>query len=106
MIAILRLLSLTCHGCTPEHIALHTNIPEPMSIIEKLCSKGYVQNIIPEHGSLVPGPRFRITSKGLKRLEEGNMQTVRIPLALLLSTFQANESKSFDNQPSQLEVEQ
>ena len=105
MNAILRLLSINPSGCTSEYIVLHTNIPEPMPILEILCAKGFVRNIMPEHGSLIPGPRFRITPKGLNKLEEANMQTVHIPLALLISTFQIEESESPEDQVSQLEGE-
>ena len=42
----------------------------------------------------------------MKRLEEGDMQTVRIPLTLLISTFQTEKSELSGDQASQLEVEQ
>ena len=105
LIDILRLLSISPNGCTHEHIVLHTNIPEPMPFLDKLCTKGYVCNTTSENGSLIPGHRFKITSKGMKRIEKSNMQTIRIPLALLVTTFQAENSGLSRDQVSQLEVE-
>jgi hypothetical protein len=98
MFILLRLLSLSPTGYTTEQIIQRTNITEPSLLLEDLIQNGYVRNIETDNGSICSGPRFKLTTKGLRKLKKLEQQVTRIPISRLIKTFQENQvGSSFEN---------
>jgi hypothetical protein len=83
IVNILQLLDRASCCCPLGYISLHTNIAEPLRIIEALKAEGYVRRSKNCDWSLSSSPMFEITPKARQELRQLESQVLQIPLQLV-----------------------
>lgn len=83
MIRILQVLDRASCACPLGYISLHTNVVEPLKIMEILENEGYVNRCQVSDWSSSGHPMFEITLKARKELRELEKQILRIPLNVI-----------------------
>ena len=80
MVSILRALNMGSGSCPLSYIVIHTNIVEPLPLLESLEKEGYVRCISNNGWSSTSLPKFEITEKACQKL--GEMDSARLTIFL------------------------
>jgi len=83
MIKILQVLDRASCCCPLGYISLHTNIVEPLKLLEALEEEGYVHRAEVDSWSPSNHPRFEITPKARQELRHVELETLSIPMNIL-----------------------
>jgi hypothetical protein len=83
MIAILQALDMAKGSCPIGFVSLHTNIAEPLPILESLEKAGLARRVESREWSLTGGPRFEITEKARKQLKEIESASPKVSLSVV-----------------------
>ena len=79
-IKILQVLERASCPCPPDYITLHTNIAEPLNLLNALEEEGYVHCLEDNHWSPSRPLQFEITLKARQELRQIESLWLRIPL--------------------------
>lgn len=83
MIKILQVLDRASGYCPLGYISLHTNIAEPLKLLEALEKEGYVSRGECDSWSPTNYPQFEITAKACQELRQIEANVLRIPLSVV-----------------------
>ncbi|RDE17798.1 MAG: hypothetical protein C4K49_00960 [Candidatus Thorarchaeota archaeon] len=83
MIVVLQALDMAKGSCPLGFISLHTNIAEPLPILEALEKAGLARRVESREWSLAGGPRFEITDKARKQLREMESASPKVSLSVV-----------------------
>lgn len=84
MIKILQVLDRASGGACPlGYISLHTNIVDPLKLLEALEEEGYCRKCPVSGWSPTGYPKFEITPKGRSALRELETEMLHTPLSLV-----------------------
>ena len=83
IIRILQALDRASSPCPLGYISLHTNIVEPLEIMEALGREGYCRCCPSSEWSPSGSPMFEITPKGQQELREIEANVLQVPLSVL-----------------------
>ncbi|MDO8122982.1 MAG: hypothetical protein Q6364_01185 [Candidatus Hermodarchaeota archaeon] len=87
LVRILQCLDRSSSGCPLGHITRHTNIPEPLSLLDILEENNLVQRCSCDGWSPTGHPQFEITSKGSQKLREIEASSIHIPIRILEKAY-------------------
>jgi DNA-binding IclR family transcriptional regulator len=87
LIKILQCLDRASSGCPLGYITRHTNIPEPLSLLEVLEENDLVQRCSCDGWSPIGHPRFEISAKGSQKLRDIEASSIQIPIRVLEKAF-------------------
>ncbi|MDH5362224.1 MAG: hypothetical protein OEW84_02805 [Aigarchaeota archaeon] len=92
MIKILQVLDRASCFCPLGYVSLHTNIVEPLKILEALEEKGYVRRCECDDSKSVqisPSyyPMFEISPRGRQELRQMETNVLQIPLSVVAEKF-------------------
>lgn len=87
MIKILQVLDRASSACPLGYISLHTNVVEPLKIMEALEKEGYVRRCPCDDWSPSRYPLFEITPKACKELRQIEANVLQIPLRVVAQTL-------------------
>lgn len=80
MIRILQVLDRASCYCPLGYISMHTNIVEPLKLLEALEEEGYVSRCEPDEWSASRYPMFQITPKARRELRQMEAEALQVPL--------------------------
>lgn len=83
MIKILQVLDRASCSCPLGYISLHTNVIDPLEILEALEEEGYAQRCPVSDWSSSSYPMFEITTKARNELRELEANMLQIPLRIV-----------------------
>ncbi len=83
MTVVLQALDMAKGSCPLGFISLHTNIAEPLPILEALEKAGLARRVESREWSLAAGPRFEITEKARKQLREMESASPKVSLSVV-----------------------
>lgn len=83
MIKILQVLDRASCYCPLGYISLHTNVIEPLKILELLEEEGYVCRSECDNWSPSNYPMFKITPKARQELRQLEANILQIPLKVV-----------------------
>jgi hypothetical protein len=83
MIKILQVLDRASCYCPLGYISMHTNIVEPLKLLEALEEEGYVCRCKPDEWSPSGHPMFEITPKARQELRQIEADIIQIPLRVV-----------------------
>ena len=87
IIRILQVLDRASCACPLGYISLHTNVVEPLKIMETLENEGYVNRCPVSDWSTSGHPMFEVTPKARKELRELEVNVLQIPLRVIAQTL-------------------
>lgn len=87
LIRILQCLNRSSSDCPIGYITRHTNIPEPLSLLNLLEENGLVQRRPCDGWSATGYPLFEISSKGSQKLREIEASAIHIPIQVLEKAY-------------------
>ncbi|MDH5791116.1 MAG: hypothetical protein OEZ44_02935 [Candidatus Bathyarchaeota archaeon] len=87
IIKILQTLERASSPCPLGYIALHTNIVEPLKIMEALEREGYCRRCPTGDWSPSMSPMFEITTKARQELREVETSVLHVPLSVVAQTL-------------------
>jgi hypothetical protein len=87
LITVLQCLDRSKSGCQLGYVTLHTNIPEPLPLLEILEEEGLVKRCPCDGWSPSGHPMFEITPNGHSRLREIELDSVSIPIRILARAY-------------------
>ncbi|MFW9830766.1 MAG: hypothetical protein ACFFD8_03230 [Candidatus Thorarchaeota archaeon] len=87
MIKVLQCLDRASSGCQLGYITHHTNITEPLPLLESLEEIEFVQRCPCDGWSTAGHPKFEITTKGRQQLRSFEVSNVHIPISILRKAF-------------------
>lgn len=90
IIRILQTLDRASSPCPLGYISFHTNIVEPLEIMEALESEGYCRCCPSSDWSPSGSPMFEIVSKGRQELREIEANVLQVPLSVLAQALTDN----------------
>lgn len=87
MTRILQVLDRASCACPLGYISLHTNIVDPLNILNALEEGGYCCRCPPSDWSPSGHPMFEITPKARDELRELEANVLQVPLSLVAKTL-------------------
>jgi hypothetical protein len=90
MLRILQTLDVASSPCPLGYISLHTNIVEPLKIMEALESEGYCRRCPSGDWSPSRSPMFEITQKARQELKQLEASVLQVPLSVVAQTLTRN----------------
>lgn len=87
MIKILQVLDRASSYCPLGYISLHTNIIEPLKIMDILEKEGYVHRRKWDGWSPSNYPQFEITPKARQEIRKLEADVLQIPLGVIAQTL-------------------
>lgn len=90
IIKILQTLDRASSPCPLGYISLHTNIVEPLKIMEALEREGYCRRCPTDDWSPSMFPIFEITPKARRELRELETSVLQVPLSVVAQTLARN----------------
>jgi len=87
MIRILQVLDRASCACPLGYISLHTNVVEPLEILDVLEGEGYVHRCAGGDWSPSGYPMFEITPKARQALRQIETNVLQIPLRVITQTL-------------------
>jgi len=93
MIKILQVLDRASCACPLGYISLHTNIVEPLKLMETLEREGYVCRCGWDNWSPSKYPMFEITPKAREELRQMETIALQVPLTVVAQTLAQEQMK-------------
>jgi len=90
MLKILQTLDRASSPCPLGYIAIHTNIVEPLGILEALESENYCRRCPAGDWSPSRSPMFEITPKARQALRDLEGNVLHVPLSTIAQTLTRN----------------
>jgi hypothetical protein len=87
LITVLQCLDRSKSGCQLGYVTLHTNIPEPLPLLEILEEDGLVQRCLGDGWSPAGHPMFEITTNGRQTLRKIELTSISIPTRILAKAY-------------------
>jgi len=87
MLRILQVLDRASCACPLGYISLHTNIVDPLNILNALDKGGYCRRCPTSDWSPSVHPMFEITPKAREELRELEANVLQVPLSLVAKTL-------------------
>lgn len=87
LIKILQCLDRSASGCQIGYVTHHTNVLNPLPLLETLEENGFVQRCACNGWSPTGHPKFEITQQGRQQLREIEMSRVSVPIRILAKAY-------------------
>lgn len=90
IVKIVQALDRASSPCPLGYIAIHTNIVDPLEIMEALEKEGYCRRYPTGDWSPSMSPMFEITPKARQELRELEANVLQVPLSLVAQALARN----------------